>query len=66
MSNSDDLGDVEYFGRVAQKPAKVGYASDYVKDIRRRPEHPKKPEAKNEFVELTYERFEDQSSPWIY
>ena len=61
--NDESFGNVEYFGRVAQKPAKVGYASDYVKDIRRRPEPPKKPEAKNEFVELTYERFEDQLSP---
>ena len=49
---------IEYFGRVAQKPPKVGYASDYVKDIRRRPESPEKPKAKDEFVELTYERFE--------
>ena len=54
---------VEYNGRVAQKPAEVGRVSDYVRDIRRRPEPPKKPKAKDEIVELTYERLDDYSNP---
>ena len=62
MSNSDDLGDVEYFGRVAQKPVKVQPWSDYVRGITRPTAKPEKPQ-KTEPTELTYERFEDQSSP---
>lgn len=49
---------IEYFGRVAQKPAKVQPWSDYVRGIARPTAKPKKSQ-KTEPTELTYERFED-------
>ena len=49
---------IEYFGRVAQKPAKVQPWCDYARGITRPTAKPEKP-PKAEPTELTYERFED-------